>query len=40
MVGLAAWVASFEVDFEVVEPPELIEVLRELRQRIDHALRA
>ena len=39
MVGLAAWVASFEVDFEVVEPPELFDVLRDLRHRIDGALR-
>lgn len=40
MTGLAAWVASFEVDFEVVDPPELFEVLRDLRHRIDGALRA
>ncbi len=38
MHGLAAWVASFEVDFEVIEPPELLEVLRKLRGRIDGAL--
>lgn len=38
--GLAAWVASFEVDFEVVEPPELQDVLRDLRTRIDRALKA
>jgi predicted DNA-binding transcriptional regulator YafY len=40
LVGLAAWIASFEVDFEVVEPPELIEALRVLRLRIDRALDA
>lgn len=40
LAGLGAWVASFEVDFEVVEPPELIEALRELRCRIDGALKA
>ncbi|MEM9692596.1 MAG: YafY family protein [Myxococcota bacterium] len=38
MTGLAAWVASFEVDFEVVAPPELFDILRDLRRRIDHAL--
>ncbi|MEM6371057.1 MAG: YafY family protein [Myxococcota bacterium] len=40
MAGLAAWVASFEVDFEVVEPPELVRVLHDLRLRVDGALRA
>lgn len=40
MAGLAAWVASFEVDFEVVEPPELFDVLRKVRERIDGALGA
>ncbi|MEM1413962.1 MAG: WYL domain-containing protein [Myxococcota bacterium] len=38
MLGLAAWVASFEVDFEVVEPPELVHALRDVRRRIDAAL--
>ena len=38
MLGLAAWVASFESDFEVVEPAELVDALRDVRLRIDGAL--
>ncbi len=36
--SLAAWIASFGVDFEVVEPPELLVALREVRERLDRAL--
>lgn len=36
--GLAVWIAFLGVDFEVVEPPELIDKLRELHARIGRAI--
>lgn len=35
---LAAWAASFGVDFEVLDPPELLVEVRKLRERLDLAL--
>ena len=38
LTSLALWTASLGVDFEVVEPPELLVAIRELRERLDVAL--
>jgi predicted DNA-binding transcriptional regulator YafY len=35
---IAAWLCTLEVEFEVVEPPELREFLRAMNARIQHAL--
>lgn len=40
LAGLSAWIVSFGVDFEVVEPAELVEHLRALRDRVDRACAA
>jgi predicted DNA-binding transcriptional regulator YafY len=35
---LVVWTASLGVDFEVIDPPELLEAVREIRERLDAAL--
>jgi predicted DNA-binding transcriptional regulator YafY len=36
---LAAWIGWFGIDFEVVQPPELIDYIRTLAGRLEHATR-
>jgi predicted DNA-binding transcriptional regulator YafY len=36
--SLALWTARLGVDFEVLDPPELVVAIRELRDRLDRAL--
>src|SRR5690606_35420778 len=36
--SLAAWLATTDLDFDVLEPAELIEHLRDVRGRIDRTL--
>jgi predicted DNA-binding transcriptional regulator YafY len=38
LTSLALWTASFGVDFEILEPPELFAAIREVRERLDAAL--
>jgi hypothetical protein len=36
--SLALWTARLGVDFEVLDPPELVAAMREIRDRLDRAL--
>jgi predicted DNA-binding transcriptional regulator YafY len=38
LFSLALWTASLGVDFEVIGPPELLDAIRELRERFDRVL--
>jgi predicted DNA-binding transcriptional regulator YafY len=38
--SLAAYIASFGVDFEVTEPPELVDQVRRLASRLSRAAAA
>jgi predicted DNA-binding transcriptional regulator YafY len=40
LASLAAWTTSFGVDFEIIDPPELVDAFREIRERLDRALGA
>ncbi len=40
LASLAAWTTSFGVDFEIIDPPELVEAFRAIRKRLDRALAA
>jgi hypothetical protein len=35
---IAAWLCTLEVEFDIVEPPELLEFLRAMNARIQQAL--
>jgi hypothetical protein len=36
--SLALWTASLDVDFEVIGPPELLDTIRDVRDRFNRAL--
>lgn len=38
LTSLAVWIASFGVDFDIIGPPELVDAMRTLRDRLDAAL--
>lgn len=38
LASLAAWTTGFGVDFEIVDPPELVDAFLEIRARLDRAL--
>jgi predicted DNA-binding transcriptional regulator YafY len=40
LASLAAWTMTFGVDFEIIDPPELVDAFLAIRQRLDRALTA